>query len=79
MNVSMQDGFNLASKLAQVLRGPSDESLLATYTAERQEIAQDLIDFDREWFTSRRGSSAPTSTRISPRGGRLASGSSPHS
>jgi phenol 2-monooxygenase len=25
------------------------EKLLATYTAERQQIAQDLIDFDREW------------------------------
>ncbi|MDO5672927.1 MAG: FAD-dependent monooxygenase [Actinomycetaceae bacterium] len=49
MNVSMQDGFNLAWKLAQVLRSQSPESLLETYTAERQAIAQDLIDFDREW------------------------------
>lgn len=49
MNVSMQDGFNLAWKLAAVLRGQSDQSLLRTYSAERQQIAQDLIDFDREW------------------------------
>lgn len=51
MNVSMQDGFNLGWKLGQVLRGLSSEKLLATYTAERQQIAQDLIDFDRDWST----------------------------
>jgi phenol 2-monooxygenase len=49
MNVSMQDGFNLGWKLGQVLEGRSPESLLATYTAERQVIAQNLIDFDKEW------------------------------
>ena len=49
MNVSMQDGFNLAWKLAHVLEGRSPESLLRTYTGERQVIAQNLIDFDLEW------------------------------
>lgn len=49
MNVSMQDGFNLGWKLAQVLRGYSSPKLLSTYTQERQKIAQDLIDFDLEW------------------------------
>lgn len=49
MNVSMQDGFNLAWKLGYVLTGRSPESLLATYSQERQVIAQNLIDFDREW------------------------------
>ena len=49
MNVSMQDGFNLAWKLGSVLTGRSPESLLATYSAERQPVAQQLIDFDREW------------------------------
>lgn len=49
MNVSMQDGFNLAWKLAHVIEGRSPESLLATYSAERQVIAQNLIDFDRKW------------------------------
>ena len=51
MNVSMQDTFNLAWKLGHVLQGLADDSLLATYTAERQAIAQDLITFDREWST----------------------------
>lgn len=49
MNVSMQDGFNLGWKLGHVLDGRSPEGLLATYTAERQVIARDLIDFDRQW------------------------------
>jgi phenol 2-monooxygenase (NADPH) len=49
MNVSMQDGWNLGWKLGYVLSGRSPESLLATYSRERQVIAQNLIDFDREW------------------------------
>lgn len=49
MNVSMQDGFNLGWKLGAVLTGRSPESLLSTYSAERQPVAQELIDFDREW------------------------------
>ena len=51
MNVSMQDGFNLGWKLGHVLEGRSPESLLGTYSAERQVIARNLIDFDREWST----------------------------
>jgi phenol 2-monooxygenase len=51
MNVSMQDGFNLAWKLGHVLEGRSPESLLSTYSAERQVVAQNLIDFDKEWST----------------------------
>ncbi|MEU6192161.1 FAD-dependent monooxygenase [Streptomyces sp. NPDC047061] len=49
MNVSMQDTFNLGWKLGQVLTGLSPESLLDTYAVEREEVAQNLIDFDREW------------------------------
>ncbi|MCR2764306.1 FAD-dependent monooxygenase [Microbacterium sp. zg.B48] len=49
MNVSMQDAFNLGWKLAAVLEGRSDPELLHTYSAERQAVAQDLIDFDKEW------------------------------
>ena len=49
MNVSMQDGFNLGWKLAAVLRGRAAPGLLHTYSAERQAIAKELIDFDREW------------------------------
>ena len=51
MNVSMQDGWNLGWKLGQVLSGLSPETLLATYSAERQVVAQNLIDFDKEWST----------------------------
>ena len=48
MNVSMQDAFNLGWKLAAVLKRQSAPSLLATYSTERQAIARELIDFDRE-------------------------------
>lgn len=51
MNVSMQDGFNLAWKLGHVLEGRSPESLLSTYSAERQVVAKNLIDFDKTWST----------------------------
>jgi phenol 2-monooxygenase len=51
MNVSMQDGWNIGWKLGQVLEGRSPETLLATYSAERQVIAQNLIDFDKTWST----------------------------
>ena len=47
----MQDGFNLAWKLGHVLEGRSPESLLSTYSAERQVVAKNLIDFDKEWST----------------------------
>ena len=49
MNVSMQDAFNLGWKLAAVLRKQSAPSLLHSYSAERQAVAKELIDFDREW------------------------------
>jgi phenol 2-monooxygenase len=48
MNVSMQDGFNLAWKLASVLNSTASPSILHTYSTERQKVAQDLINFDRE-------------------------------
>ena len=51
MNVSMQDGFNIGWKLGHVLDGRSPESLLSTYSAERQVVAKNLIDFDKEWST----------------------------
>lgn len=49
MNVSMQDGFNLGWKLAAVLRKRCPPDLLHSYSAERQAIARELIEFDREW------------------------------
>jgi phenol 2-monooxygenase len=49
MNVSMQDAFNLGWKLAFVLRGQCAPDFLHSYSAERQSVAKELIDFDREW------------------------------
>jgi phenol 2-monooxygenase len=45
----MQDTFNLGWKLAAVLLGRCSPKILHTYSAERQAIAKELIDFDREW------------------------------
>ena len=49
MNFSMQDTFNLGWKLAAVLAKQCAPELLHTYSEERQVVAQELIDFDREW------------------------------
>ena len=49
MNVSMQDSFNLGWKLAAVLRRRCPSQFLHTYSAERQAVAKELIDFDREF------------------------------
>ncbi|KAI5271811.1 tetracycline 6-hydroxylase protein [Aureobasidium subglaciale] len=69
MNVSMQDGFNLAWKLASVLQGTASPSILHTYSAERQKVAQDLIDFDREiasMFSARPKSSVDDEEGVDP-------------
>jgi phenol 2-monooxygenase len=58
MNVSMADAWNLGWKLGTVLRGTARPELLHTYTAERQVVAQELIDFDREFAAM--FSAAPT-------------------
>ncbi|RCW41055.1 phenol 2-monooxygenase [Halopolyspora algeriensis] len=49
MNVSMADAWNLGWKLGTVLNGTSRPEVLRTYSAERQQVAQELIDFDREF------------------------------
>jgi phenol 2-monooxygenase (NADPH) len=49
MNVSMADAWNLGWKLAAVLRGTARPELLHTYSEERQAVAKELIDFDREF------------------------------
>ncbi len=61
MNVSMADSFNLGWKLASVLLGRSKPELLGTYSAERQTIAQELIDFDRDMETLFAARAAATS------------------
>jgi len=49
MNVSMQDTYNLGWKIANVVKGISDRSILKTYQSERRRIAQDLIAFDHRF------------------------------
>jgi phenol 2-monooxygenase (NADPH) len=49
MNVSMNDTWNLGWKLGAVVRGTAKPELLQTYSGERQKIAKQLIDFDREF------------------------------
>ena len=44
MNTGIQDGYNLAWKLALVLRGKVDQKILATYNEERIEIAKRLLE-----------------------------------
>ncbi|MBX3547894.1 MAG: FAD-binding monooxygenase [Xanthobacteraceae bacterium] len=65
MNVSMQDAFNLGWKLAAVLRGQCAPEFLHTYSAERQAIAKELIEFDREWAAM---ISAPLKSDANPNG-----------
>ena len=60
MNVSMADTWNLGWKLGAVLRGTAGPELLHTYSDERQKIAKQLIDFDREF--SKMFSAHPTQT-----------------
>lgn len=48
MNVSMADAFNLGWKLASVLHGQAEPTLLHSYSIERQSMARELIDFDRD-------------------------------
>ncbi|KAJ5774399.1 hypothetical protein N7457_009295 [Penicillium paradoxum] len=49
MNVSMQDTYNLGWKIAHVVNGVSDPSILQTYESERKLIAQQLIAFDQKF------------------------------
>jgi phenol 2-monooxygenase len=77
MNVSMQDGFNLGWKLASVLRKRCAPDLLHSYSAERQAIARELIDFDREWATllaSSKGFDPAETQRYFVRHGRYTAG-----
>ncbi|KQW87482.1 hypothetical protein ASC94_29380 [Massilia sp. Root418] len=43
MNVGMQDAFNLGWKLASVVQGRADESLLDSYGSERRAVGQQLL------------------------------------
>jgi 2-polyprenyl-6-methoxyphenol hydroxylase-like FAD-dependent oxidoreductase len=81
MNVSMQDGFNLGWKLASVLRQRCPPRLLHTYSAERQAVAKELIDFDREWagiLASSKGFDAKETQSYFVRHGRYTAGTAAH-
>ena len=41
--------FNLGWKIANVVKGVANRSILKTYQSERRRIAQDLIEFDRKF------------------------------
>jgi phenol 2-monooxygenase len=70
MNVSMQDGFNLGWKVASVLLGTCSPDILHSYSAERQRVASELIDFDRQFarmFSARpTGADAPDGDGVDP-------------
>ena len=44
MNTGMQDAFNLAWKLALVVHGRADESLLDSYSPERSEVGDQVLE-----------------------------------
>jgi phenol 2-monooxygenase len=46
MNASMMDTFNLAWKVAHVVQGKAQRTILSTYEQERRQFARDLIDYD---------------------------------
>jgi 2-polyprenyl-6-methoxyphenol hydroxylase-like FAD-dependent oxidoreductase len=50
MNTGIQDGYNLAWKLAMVLRGSSDIKLLDTYNEERLVNAENLLKTTDRFF-----------------------------
>jgi hypothetical protein len=51
MNTGLQDAYNLAWKLALVVKGRANESLLDSYEAERIPVARRLLDTTDRAFT----------------------------
>lgn len=60
LNTSVNDTWNLGWKLTHVLTGRANAELLQSYSFERQTVAKQLIDFDREF--SKMFSAKPKST-----------------
>jgi 2-polyprenyl-6-methoxyphenol hydroxylase-like FAD-dependent oxidoreductase len=56
MNTVIQDGYNLAWKMALVLKGKTDEKLLKTYNEERLENAKNLLQTTDRMFQFAAGS-----------------------
>src|SRR5688572_3828169 len=50
MNTGIQDGYNLAWKLALVLRGEAGPTILDTYNEERVEVAERLLETTDRMF-----------------------------
>src|SRR3954462_291325 len=85
MNVSMHVAFYLVWKLASFLRQRSAPQLLHSYSAERQAVAKELIDFDREWAEilasakgDNKGAGAAETQNYSVRHGRYTAGTATH-
>lgn len=51
MNTGIQDAYNLAWKLAMVLRGHATDALLDSYQAERYPVGQRLLSFTDRLFS----------------------------
>jgi len=56
MNTGIQDGYNLAWKLALVLNGKADTMILETYNQERLENAKHLLQTTDRMFDIAAGS-----------------------
>jgi 2-polyprenyl-6-methoxyphenol hydroxylase-like FAD-dependent oxidoreductase len=56
MNTGIQDGYNLAWKLALVLQGKADKTILKTYNEERLENAKHLLQTTDQMFEIAAGS-----------------------
>lgn len=56
MNTGIQDGYNLAWKLALVLSGKADTTILETYNEERLENAKHLLQTTDRAFDVAAGS-----------------------
>jgi phenol 2-monooxygenase len=51
LNMGIQDAYNLAWKLAAVVKKEAKREILATYELERRPIARELLEFDRDFNT----------------------------
>lgn len=49
MNTGLQDAFNLAWKLALVINGKADKSLLDSYQSERHPVVSDIVDINEKY------------------------------
>lgn len=51
MNVNIQDAWNLGWKLAAVINGQAESTLLHTYEVERRPVAKLLLEFDKKMLS----------------------------